>query len=528
MQIDDRLATVLRSRPASEQAARAQFRQLLDLLGSSTERPIGPLVEQAHVRLTEIEQTLSAIERAHIIRESQLRLRNPWLLDRLSEGDPQPAAAALAIARLGEDQWLALIPELTVTARGFLRHRRDLPESVFVLLARLGVGDLVLPGPEDPPKGLSKQNTTAAETSISAVVRRIETFRQSRQNVQVQLAPDQSARDRASSQHDDTVSIIDLSVGAEGQVYWADDGLEPLLHGLLLATEDRVDPQTLSALRDHQPVRGGRVMLEGVAMIAGEWRLDAAPRFARSGAFAGYFGRLRRPVTGKAAFARRNGQGDRMRQALHEIRTPLGAIQGFAEIIQHQMFGSVPNGYRALAGAIAVDAARVLAGLEEIDRLVKLEDGQVEPSGEPVSLKLIVEHTLKRLTGVLRPQSAKIRLLVSGDNFTVGLGEEDAALLVWRVLATLASALVPGEVIELALRSDGRRVAFGAELPLALTLTDNPFAASLPAKDAVVFPGMFGTGFTLRLARAEAEAFGGSLRADEELLVVDLPVWSEH
>jgi two-component system OmpR family sensor kinase len=34
---------------------------------------------------------------------------------------------------------------------------------------------------------------------------------------------------------------------------------------------------------------------------------------------------------------------------------------------------------------------------------------------------------------------------------------------------------------------------------------------------------MFGTGFTLRLARAEARVLGGNLSADEETLVLDLP-----
>lgn len=213
-----------------------------------------------------------------------------------------------------------------------------------------------------------------------------------------------------------------------------------------------------------------------------------------------------------------------MRQALHEMRTPLGGIQGFAEIIQHQMFGPVPNAYRALAGAIAVDTARVLAGFEELERLAKLQREGLEPWAEPISLKSVVERTLKRLEGVLRPLGASIRLLVSGNNFGVGLTEDDAALLVWRVLATVAGALAPGEVIELALRSDGRRVALAAEMPLALALFEDPFAAIHPARQTVVSAGMFGTGFTLRLARAEAEAAGGSLVTDEELLMIELPL----
>jgi hypothetical protein len=38
--------------------------------------------------------------------------------------------------------------------------------------------------------------------------------------------------------------------------------------------------------------------------------------------------------------------------------------------------------------------------------------------------------------------------------------------------------------------------------------------------------GMFGSGFTLRLARAEAVAVGGALEQRKELLHLDLPVWT--
>lgn len=522
MQFDDRLATVLRSRIGSEQAARAQFRQLLDLLGSSSETPNGPLVQQAYARLADIEQTLAATERARIIREPGLRLRNRDILSHLAEGDPQPAAAALATARLDEEQWLALIPELTVTARGFLRHRRDLPENVAALLARLGVRDLVLPKPEHRAAD-EETEIPAVGASVSTVARRIEAFRQSRQRVNDQPTPRARASGLASTEKNEIGRSCDLSIDAEGKVNWAEAGFAARLVGMVLRTQERVDATTLAALCQHQPVTGGRVNLDGAASIAGEWRLDATPHFTSSGSYAGHFGRLRRPLLTKLTSDGHNGEGDRIRQALHEMRTPLGGIQGFAEIIQHQMFGPVPNAYRALAGAIAVDTARILAGFEELERLAKIQREGLDASGEPLSLKSVIERTLKRLEGVLRPVGASIRLLVSGDYFDVGLTEDDAALLVWRVLATVAGALAPGEVIELALRSDGRRVALAAEMPLALAQFENLFAA-IPPSQAVVSAGMFGTGFTLRLARAEAEAAGGSLVADEELLMIELPL----
>jgi two-component system OmpR family sensor kinase len=524
MQFDDRLATVLRSGTGSEQSAHAQFRQLLDLLGSSSDNRNGPLVQQAYARLADFEQTLPATERARIIREPGLRLRDRGLLSHLAEGDPQPAAAALATARLDEEQWLTLIPELTVTARGFLRHRRDLPENVAVLLARLGVQDLVLPKPEYRAAQPTETEFSSVGASVSTVARRIEAFRQARQRVHDQSTPGGRAGGVASTKGKEIASSCDVSIDAEGEVKWAEAGFAAWLVGVALRTQERVDATTLIALLQHQPVKGGRVILDGVASIAGEWRLDATPHFTRSGSYAGHFGRLRRPVLARRPSDRQNGQGDRVRQALHEMRTPLGGIQGFAEIIQHQMFGPVPNAYRALAGAIAVDTARVLAGFEELERLAKLQREGLEPPGEPISLKSVVERTLRRLEGVLRPVGANIRLLVSGDNFGVGLTEDDAALLVWRVLAAVAGALAPGEVIELALRSNGRRVALAAELPLALAQFETPFAAMPPARQTIVSAGMFGTGFTLRLARAEAEAAGGSFLADEELLMIELPL----
>jgi two-component system OmpR family sensor kinase len=306
-------------------------------------------------------------------------------------------------------------------------------------------------------------------------------------------------------------------------VDWADAGCAPLLIGLLITAEGRADAATLRAMRGHLPVTGGRLVVEGAPAVAGQWRLDAAPRFARNGAFAGYVGRLRRPAAGAPSGKAASGAGDRMRQVLHELRTPVGAIQGFAEVIQQQVFGPAPNAYRALAAAVGVDAARLLAGFDEIERMAQLESGTLALAEGTSNLRSVVESSLRRLEGVLRPRSSKMRLLVSGEAFFVGIGEEDAALLAWRLLATIGGALAPGEVIELTLRGEDGRVVLSVELPIGLGAGEDPFAAVAPAQAPVVTAGMFGTGFALRLARAEARVLGGNLSADEETLVLDLP-----
>jgi hypothetical protein len=537
MQFDDRLATVLRHAAQSEAAARTQYRQLLDLLGSMPAGVEGLLIEAGYERLGELADALPPALQSAILRAPGLRLRNRTLVAWLAERDPQAAAAAMATAQLKEGEWEDLIPRLSMTARGFLRHRRDLPRAARQVLERLGVRDLVLPEPPAPePDETAAADTLEptealapeAEAGIGALVRRIEAFQRARR--EAAAAPRLPLGDvRPAEAEPPRRGAFDFATDADGTIVWADPAMAPLSVGLHLGaagpgTTAEVDADTARALKRRLPVRGGRVALAGPAEIAGDWRIDAAPAFAPgTGAFDGYRGRMRRfaSSTGRTASA---GAADRIRQSLHELRTPVGAIQGFAELIQQQMFGPAPNEYRALAAAIAVDAARLLAGFDEIDRLAQLESGALRLAEGRCDLRDVTSQLLRRLEGVLRPRSARIDLAVRGAPFTLPLDDQETQQLLWRLLATLAGALGPGEVIELVLTGDGARATLSVDLPASLLDADDLFAASVPAQPRTVSAGMFGSGFSLRLARAEAMAAGGKLERRDDLLCLDLPV----
>jgi signal transduction histidine kinase len=531
LQFDDRLATVLRSGAAGERAARTQFRQLLDLLGSIPPEAHGPLVTAAYDRLGEIMDSLPGSEQSRILREPGLRLRNRRLVAHLAEGEPQAAAAAMAAARLGEDEWLELIPELPVTARGFLRHRRDMPASASRLLARLGVHDLVLPQPEQPVTATEPEAPTPGpppepESGIGALVRRIEAFQKARQGAAA-VAPRLPLDIGELLADTEQLESFDFTTDATGRVDWADRTVAPLIVGLRLAGrggQAYCDADSVVAFRRRGIIRDGTAQLPGAEPLAGTWRIDAVPRFeSETGVFRGYAGRMRRPAALEAAEGAPDTPTDRMRQVLHELRTPVGAIQGFAEIIQNQLFGPAPNAYRALAGAVGVDAARLLAGFDEIDRLTRLAGGALQLSAEGSNFRRIIERTLRRLEGVTRPRGAHLQLETSGEAFAVTLGEDDSALLAWRLLASLAGSLAPGEVVELSLRGKRNGVELESELPASLRAEVDLFATPSRGETPAVTAGMFGTGFTLRLARAEAEAAGGYLLLRGESLVLSLP-----
>lgn len=534
MLIDDRLATVLRSGATSGTSALTQFRQLIDLAGA-----LGPddddAPEAAYGRLDELIAQLPERRLAAILREPGLRLRNVRLIARLARMGPHVAGAAMAQARLSEREWLYLIPRLPVTARGLLRHRGDLPFSARQVLERLGVRDLVLPGPgetvaapaPETRQPAANESELTESDGIGALVRRIEAFRRARgQQGPAPRLPlgDEAARDAAAA--------FDFTADSTGLIDWATPEAAPLLVGMALSSPREGAVATLdeagrAAMRGHLPLRGAALHIDAAAPIAGEWLIDAAPVFhPDSGAFAGYRGRMRRrpAASGKAANNAARLASDRIRQVLHELRTPVNAIQGFAEVIQQQVFGPAPNEYRAMAAAIAVDAARLMAGFDEMDRLARLQSGALALAPGSADMRGVFHTTLQRLEGVLRPRAASMALEVSGGPFIVPLAESDMLQLAWRLLATLAGSIGPGEAITLSLAGDGTQMALRAELPLALEDDADIFAATAPVPSRAISAGMFGTGFAFRLARAEAEAAGGALHRTDEFVELILPV----
>ena len=587
MLLDDRLATVLGSPIGGEAAARTQFRQLVDLLGAAPagSRPpldmaswrrlsaqadalspadrerliITPALTTrnprlldflAWQRLRELGDMIPEEERSRILREPGLRLRNPQVVAMLAEGDAKPAAAALATARLAEAEWLALIPQLPVVARGFLRHRRDLPPAVRDLLAQLGVRDLLLPEPEALPEAAPEAPPeTQPETAgtgeaapapappptiperegIRDLLRRIEAFREGRRTAPAD--PRLPLGDMPDEAAQPALAQFAFTTDTENRIAWAEGPVAPLVCGLRLGAEGPgalavLDPPALRAVQQRQPIGGARLVVDAAPVISGEWRVDAEPVFAVNGGhFTGYRGRVRRPVLAPPApVAEADSPQDRMRQALHELRTPVNAIQGFAEIIQQQLFGPVPNAYRAHAAAVAVDAAKLLASFEEIDRLSKLESGALALEGGAADLREAVDQTIRRIDGVLRSRNAGFDLTVRGDGFATALAREELMVLVWRVLASLAGSLAPLERVVSRLESDGERATLTLSLPGAVAQAEDPFAIPAPDPRPVLSAGMFGPGFSFRLARAEAVAAGGRLDFSPGLLTLELPL----
>ncbi|MDC0886834.1 histidine kinase dimerization/phospho-acceptor domain-containing protein [Altererythrobacter sp.] len=572
MHFDDRLATVLRHRAAGERAARTQFRQLLDLLGRRKHGKDGSMLAAAWLRLGALGEAIPANDRAAMIRAPGARFENPELTAHFAEDEPVVAAAALAAADLSEEDWETLIPRLPIRARGFLRLRDDLPAGAQRLLDRLGVSDRALPlpdtseplvltneadsngAPNNPPvharnpeerrpdeyparqaervPSLKAANDAdgdedaATITPIAALVERIEAFQRSRAETKAaarETDPLLPFAEEPGPRAEDELPGFVFTADAEGRIDWAEDHMAAAIRYLQL--RDVLGEQDAKALARRQPLQGVRVTLEGGAHLSGEWILEAAPCFAQpSGQFRGYAGRLRKPVDQDDPAASEQ-ESDQIRQLLHELRTPVNAIQGFAEVIQQQLFGPVPHEYRALAASIAGDSARMLAGFDELDRLTKLESGLRELDEGECDFAAIISAQLDQLAAILRPRNAGFAARIEAD-CKAAMAQNEAEALVWRILAALSASLSPSETTPVILSSIQGMAVLECRLPAVLSQLDDVFATQVQKSSGggALSAGAFGSGFALRLARAEARSVGGDLTRVEDQIVLTIPL----
>lgn len=390
---------------------------------------------------------------------------------------------------------------------------------------------------EPPPKPRPRERAMrdpieTGRSEISALVERIAQFKRTREapssdadrSPRLPLGEEQPVREtRAMS--------FGFAADAGGRIGWADAEVAAMVIGTRLATtpmlgERRQRSELEKAFDQRQPIIGASMELLGAAAITGEWVVDAQPRFSDDGSFQGYVGRFRRlpgadeddPSTGAR-------EADRIRQLLHELRTPITAIQGYAEVIQQTLFGPAPHEYRALAAVIAADAARILAGFEELDRLSRLEGGLAEMNTGEADLGDITQRTVAQLAQVLGPRMAGIALSIAADEpMIAALDHDEAEMMLWRLLATLGGGCATGETLRAVLSAGGIEARLTIDIPAQLRGEEDIFVAEAKPIGGTINAGLFGAGFALRLVRAEARALGGELIRNQETLSLRLPL----
>jgi signal transduction histidine kinase len=118
--------------------------------------------------------------------------------------------------------------------------------------------------------------------------------------------------------------------------------------------------------------------------------------------------------------AGQKSQRDFVANISHELKTPLTAVQGFAQAITDGTAGT-PEEINRAASVIREEAGRMHALVIDLLELARLEGGGYEPAREPVDLEILLRSVIEKLSpqfaaaGVTAALAAEANPLVTGD-----------------------------------------------------------------------------------------------------------------
>jgi signal transduction histidine kinase len=205
----------------------------------------------------------------------------------------------------------------------------------------------------------------------------------------------------------------------------------------------------------------------------------------------------------------------------HELRTPLNAIIGFSEIIKSRKFGPGSERYPDYAGHIFDSGTHLLALINDILNLSKLEAGQFALQEDEVDLAATVQACMKLVEAQAR--QSKIRLCVSLDNEFAWIRADERRLR--QILINLLSNAVKftpegGQIrVSSALENGGLAICV-SDSGIGMAPEDIPKAMTpFGQVDSKVRRKQEGTGLGLPLAKHLVELHGGTFAIDSTINV---------
>jgi hypothetical protein len=523
------------AQPATEDRARsAKWRQLVDLLAQRRDRRTSEQVEAALCFLREHRDEVDPATRKEAAVALSGRSVSPFLLRFFGEDHPSVAIPLVSSARLSPDEWIDLLPSMSVTARALLRHRRDLHPEVAKALAAFGSSDFVLPG----EAGLAEAHELAAgfvdsgEAQIRDLVARIDEFRRQKRPAIVEAT---------------AIEAFRWETGPDGVIIWVEGAPRGPLIGQTIAMiggqgQFGVDGQAAGAFEKRAPFRDARFVVPGSGAASGDWRISGVPFFdARQGSFLGYRGSARRPRLDEVAQPHGAGEpaspglfgtdlpADSLRQLVHELRTPLNAIVGFAEMIDGQYMGPAAANYRSRARVIMEQAGKLLSAVDDLDTAARLETRRLELDESSADAAAVLSRLHDAYERVASQRKAKLKMELERDLPPAKVEAGAAERMFARLLAATIGLAREKETI--AAKMAMGQIAGQSMLCFAI---DRPSAIAGLEESALLDPGYspegewpgapaLGLGFALRLVRNLSEAVGGALVIGDKRFFLYLP-----
>jgi PAS domain S-box-containing protein len=199
---------------------------------------------------------------------------------------------------------------------------------------------------------------------------------------------------------------------------------------------------------------------------------------------------------------------DFLAKVSHEVRTPLNAIIGFAEVMQEERFGPVGNErYREYLRDIHASGTHVMSLINDLLDLSKIEAGRMELDPTPIDANRIISDCV----GLMQTQASRgrviMRLSLAPALPMIRADERSMRQIVLNLLSNAVKYNEPGGqvIVATAAPEDGKVLIRVRDTGAGMSEAD--IAAALePFRQVSTRPMTEGTGLGLPLTKALVEA----------------------
>jgi signal transduction histidine kinase len=482
-----------------------RWRQLVDLLSRPHDELDPALLDAA---LTMVQSGVKAVPkavRAATARSIAGRAAEPRLLAIFAADKLDVAAPLLAAAPLDDAGWATVMANASKEVAGFVQTLRG--EAAPAKEAAKAKAPAPDAPPPEPDEGVP---------SIGEMVARIERLKSKRETE----TPAAETRPPGAAAPPPAGLVTGPNMfrwecDASGQIGWVEGAPRGALIGRSLPASEGAPRDLVRAFTDRMPFDDTPLNLPTPA-LEGEWRMSGIPAFSPTdGRFLGFRGIARRegaeieaPPAPRPVAAVADAEA--LRETIHEIKTPLNAIIGFAEIIDGQYLGPAHRNYRLRAAEIVAQARTLLAAIEDLDLAARLQ--ALGGSGAVTDLAEVLPPIAEELGNRALARDVRLRIVTSLGALRCGVEPDLARRLLSRLLGAAVDAAPDGQQVEVDVREARKSMTISVTRPMSTRHLSDEQVMDPSLQSDGEGAARLGLGFALRLVRGLARLAQGDLK----------------
>jgi two-component system, NtrC family, sensor kinase len=201
----------------------------------------------------------------------------------------------------------------------------------------------------------------------------------------------------------------------------------------------------------------------------------------------------------------------------HELRTPLNAISGFAQVLRKQLFGEINAKQDEYLDDILGSADHLLALINDVLDLSKVEAGQVELKVASFSLREALERGVVMVRERASEDGVQVALAATPDVGTVSGDERRIRQVIFNLLSNAVKFTPAGGAVDVsATRADGEVRIAVADTGPGISPEDHERIFEEFQQTEAGLAQNEGTGLGLALSKRLVELHGGRIWVDSQ------------